>query len=72
MEHIRKQVLGYGAQRLADDLGISVQAVYKWLRVGRIPAERVLDIETYVGTPREALRPDLYRRATPPRSRARA
>lgn len=46
-----------GAQRLADRLGISRQAVEQWRRV---PPLRVLDVERATGIPRHDLRPDLY------------
>ena len=49
-----------GVARLADMLGVSRQAVYKWKR---IPAERVPQIERLTGVPRVALRPDLYEAA---------
>ena len=47
---------GSGA-RLADQLGVTRQALYQW---HRIPAERVLEIERITGVPRHELRPDLY------------
>jgi len=31
---------------LASQLGISKQAVYKWYRADRIPAERIAEIKT--------------------------
>jgi DNA-binding transcriptional regulator YdaS (Cro superfamily) len=46
---------------LAKALGITHAAVGQW--AGRCPAERVVDVERITGIPREALRPDLYRRA---------
>lgn len=49
------------ASRLANGLGITHAAVSQW--EGRCPAERVVDVERITGIPREALRPDLYRRA---------
>lgn len=45
---------------LARALGISHAAIRQWTRV---PAERVVEVERITGIPREALRPDLYRRA---------
>jgi DNA-binding transcriptional regulator YdaS (Cro superfamily) len=53
--------------RLAASLGITHSAVMQW--EGRCPAERVVDVEQATGIPREALRPDLYRRR--PRHSAR-
>lgn len=46
-------------QRLAGLFGVQPPAVSKWER-GRVPAERVLEIERLTGIPRHALRPDLY------------
>lgn len=42
---------------LAEALKINPGAISQW---GRIPAERVLDIERLTGIPRHELRPDLY------------
>ncbi len=46
-----------GVAKLAEMLGLSRQAVYKWKRV---PAERAPQIERLTGVPRAELRPDLY------------
>lgn len=46
-----------GFPALAEKLGISRAAVHQWKR---IPAERVLDVESLTGIPRHELRPDLY------------
>jgi DNA-binding transcriptional regulator YdaS (Cro superfamily) len=45
---------------LARGLGVTHAAVRQW--EGRVPAERVIEVERLTGIPREALRPDLYRR----------
>ena len=47
-----------GAGKLADALGIRVQAIYQWK--GQIPHRRVLDVERITGVSRHDLRPDLY------------
>ncbi len=44
--------------KVAHDLGITRAAVVKW---DRVPAERVVEVETVTGIPREQLRPDLFR-----------
>lgn len=49
---------------LAAGTGTTLQNVGKWRR---IPSERVIQVETLTGVPREKLRPDLY----PPRRRKR-
>lgn len=47
-----------GASKLARLIGgITSQAVSQWKRV---PADRVLAVETATGVPRHELRPDLY------------
>lgn len=46
-----------GASALARALGVSQPAISSWKRV---PAERVLAIESLTGVPRNELRPDLY------------
>jgi DNA-binding transcriptional regulator YdaS (Cro superfamily) len=55
------QVAG-GRKALAERIGVRVQAVEKWVRFDRIPAERVLTIERLTGVSRHKLRPDLYPR----------
>jgi DNA-binding transcriptional regulator YdaS (Cro superfamily) len=47
-----------GQQVLADACGVKYQAVQKWLK--RVPAERVLAIESATGISRHELRPDIY------------
>lgn len=46
-----------GVSELARQLGISQPSVSNWTR---IPAERVIHIESITKVPREVLRPDLY------------
>lgn len=51
-----------GAKALADQCGVSVQAVHKWMKAGRPPAERCLDIERCCARKitRYELRPDVF------------
>lgn len=51
-----------GQSALARGLGLKPQAVQRWVRVGKVPAERVLQVERLVGgkVTRHELRPDLY------------
>lgn len=51
-----------GQQALAMKCGVRYQAVQKWIRGNRVPAERVLAIETATDgqVSRYELRPDLY------------
>ena len=61
MNAFEEFVSRYGAKaELARQLGITHAAVNQW--GDRVPAERVVDVERITGIPREALRPDLYRR----------
>lgn len=48
--------------RLAELVGVTPQAVSKWLRSKSVPAERVLAVETATAgaVSRHALRPDIY------------
>src|SRR5215470_10779408 len=46
-----------GVSELARQLGISQPSVSNWLRV---PAERVVSVESATGVHRAVLRPDLY------------
>ena len=57
-----------GVVPLADKLGITNQAVSKW---GRVPAERVLEVERITGVSRYDLRPDIYGCEPPERPRRR-
>lgn len=51
-----------GLKRLAEKLGVSPQVVSNWRARGRIPAGKVLAIETATGgqVRRHELRPDIY------------
>lgn len=44
---------------LARLVDVDPATVTRWAQ-GRIPAERVIDVERATGVPREQLRPDLY------------
>jgi DNA-binding transcriptional regulator YdaS (Cro superfamily) len=46
-----------GLRALARAIGINYQNIQIWKR---IPAERMIAIETVTGIPREQLRPDLF------------
>ncbi len=51
---------GGGLQPLSEKLGVRYQALQKWRKSGRVPAERVLPLEKASGVSRHELRPDLY------------
>lgn len=60
---IHKAVLYAGGQSaLAREIGLKPQAVQRWCKAGKVPAERVLDVERVVEAKvtRHELRPDLY------------
>lgn len=54
--------LAGGQSAMARQLGLKPQAVQKWCKTGKVPAERVLDVERIVKAKvtRRDLRPDLY------------
>lgn len=65
MSAIEKAVSLVGGQvAMAAKCGVRYQAVQKWVRSGKVPAERVLTIEraTDGKVSRHDLRPDLYPR----------
>lgn len=49
-----------GQSALARILKVTPQAVQKMCASGRVPAERVLEIEKATGISRHELRPDIY------------
>lgn len=51
-----------GLQALAAACGVRYQAVQRWSRTRRVPAERVLQVEQASGVSRHDLRPDIYPR----------
>lgn len=63
---IERACIAAGSQsRLAELVGVTPQAVSKWLRTGSVPAERVLAVEAASAgaVSRYDLRPDIYPRA---------
>ena len=59
---LKKAIEKAGSQQaLAELLGVRQSHISNWLnREKRIPAERVLSVESATGVPRHELRPDLY------------
>lgn len=51
-----------GVVALSHALGLSRGAVSQW---GKVPAERVVEVERITGIPRSRLRPDLFDEAGP-------
>ena len=60
-----KKLPGFTQKAIAEDLKISPAAVSKWFKRGRIPLERVPDIERLTGISRHELRPDFFGPAPP-------
>lgn len=55
---IAAAITGAGSvSKLANELGVSVGAIYQW---DKVPPLRVLQVERVSGVPRWVLRPDLY------------
>ena len=61
---------GSGFAELANRLGLSRQAVYKWLEAG-VPAERCAEVERLTGVQRHLLRPDIFGAPEAPAKRVR-
>lgn len=58
---LREAIEIAGSQRnLAADCGVAPPSITGWILRGRVPADRVLDVEAKTGVPRHRLRPDLY------------
>ncbi len=57
---MKKKLCPTGLRPLAKKMGVSYQAVQRWFVRGRIPAERVLAVESATGISRHELRPDIY------------
>ena len=49
-----------GVGPLSRRIGVTYQAVQQWAKAGRIPVERVLEVERLTGISRHELRPDIY------------
>lgn len=59
-------------QALADSLGIRSASISEWKTRGRVPAERVLEVEAITGVSRHQLRPDVFGPAPGQKARRRA
>lgn len=56
----RAVIAAGGLQALAAACGVTYQAVQRWVKTGRVPAERVLKVEQASGVSRHSLRRDVY------------
>ena len=58
---IEKAISLAGSQSaLARSIGLKQGHVWYWLKIGRIPAERVTAVEKVTGISRHELRPDVF------------
>lgn len=59
---LKKAILdagGYSA--VARKIGETKQVIWSWVNVlGRVPAEKVMELEEALGIPRSEIRPDIY------------
>ena len=46
-------------EALADVLGVDKSTIWRWER-GKIPVDRLADVERATGIPRQSLRPDIF------------
>jgi len=51
---------GGGVAAVAKALKMSTEGVRLWRARGRVPADRIVELERITGVPRERLRPDLF------------
>lgn len=49
-----------GAKALGAHFDMTPEAVRLWVKAGRVPAKRVLDVERITGVSRHDLNPDIY------------
>lgn len=42
-------------QTLAEELGVTYQAIQQWIKIGYVPLSRIAEIQTYYGVPRTEL-----------------
>lgn len=49
-----------GVRKMAEILNLPLPTVYSWSFRGKIPVERVLEIERAFSIPRHDIRPDIY------------
>ena len=59
-EALEQAIAMHGGTELGRRLGISDAAVFRWRRLGRVPAGRVLAVERATGVSRHWQRPDIY------------
>lgn len=63
MDALTQAIEKAGSQgRLARALGLKQQTIFGWKERGKVPAERVIEVERLTGVSRHDLRPDIYPR----------
>lgn len=49
-----------GPDDMAHHLGLSRQTIYRWISIGKIPAERLIEVRYVTGLEPYYIRPDLF------------
>ena len=62
---VKKALAERSQSEIARALNITRGAVWKWARSGRIPPERVRDLEPLLGLKAEQMRPDIFKQLEP-------
>tara|TARA_Y100000034_G_scaffold132488_2_gene195602 strand:- start:2099 stop:2329 length:231 start_codon:yes stop_codon:yes gene_type:complete len=60
MTSVNQTIKDINQSSVAQELNISQQAVSQWVKAGRVPAGRVLDVEKITGISRHVLNPVIY------------
>jgi len=53
-----------GMRALARKIGVTYQAIQRWVAEDRVPSDWLIAIEKATSVPREKLRPDLFKGMT--------
>lgn len=61
-DDLRRAIVDAGGySKVGRQLGVTKQRIWSWANtLGRVPAEKVMDLEAAIGVPRSLIRPDLY------------
>ena len=60
MTSVNQTIKDINQSSVALELNISQQAVSQWVKAGKVPAGRVLDVERITGISRHILNPVIY------------
>lgn len=56
---VYRKAKGQTVDALAESLGVDRTTIWRW-ETGKVPVERLADIESVTGIPRARLRPDIF------------